>query len=187
MNFLRQLFKKKPKIEKVDLTKRFDLIGRVGQGSMSQVWRARDARTGQMVALKVLDRMKTERFESRFIGLHKPTEGAVATQLRHPHIVRTLECGWTTEGEQYLVMEFIEGIGLSYLVDTQNKLMRANRLRLMIQLGDAVTYLHRQNWIHRDLCPRNVLLDTENRIKLIDFGLVVPNTADFRRPGNRTR
>ncbi len=186
MDFLKNLFKKKPKVEMIDLPKRFDLIGRVGQGSMSKVWRARDARTGQMVALKVLDKNKTLRFESRFPGLKKPSEGEIATKLQHPHIVRTLEYGWTTDNEQFLVMEFVEGVSLSFLVDMQNEVMQQHRLRLIIQLGEAIEHFHKQNWIHRDICPRNVLVDEDNQIKLIDFGLVVPNIPDFQKPGNRT-
>ena len=181
------LFQRKAKVQKVDLKKRFDLIGRVGQGSMSKVWRARDFMTGRTVALKILDPLKTRRFEARFAGLGKPTEGEVAIQLQHPNIVRTFEHGVSLEGYQYLVMEFIEGISLSYLVEVQNEQMQRHRLRFVIELGSAIEYLHRQNWIHRDVCPRNVLLDQEGlSAKLIDFGLVVPNTELFRRPGNRT-
>jgi serine/threonine protein kinase len=116
----------------------------------------------------------------------KPTEGEVALLLKHPHIVQTFEAGLTTKNEQYLVMEFIEGVGLSYLIDMQNEVMLRNRLRFMIELGEAIEYFHRQNWIHRDICPRNVVLDSEYSIKLIDFGLVVPNIAEFQAPGNRT-
>lgn len=186
MNFLKDLFRKKPKLRKTDLTRRFDLIARVGQGSMSKVWRASDTMTGKTVALKVLDPEKTMRFESRFIGLDKPTEGEIATQLIHPNIVKTYEHGITLDDEQFLVMEFIEGVGLGYLIEMQNEVMQENRLRFIIQIGQATEYFHKENWIHRDLCPRNVLIDRDNQVKLIDFGLVVPNTADFRRPGNRT-
>ena len=185
-NFLKKLFDKKPKVEKVDIARRFELLTRVGQGSMSKVWRARDNMTGRMLAVKVLDKMKTERFEARFVGLKKPSEGEVASGLQHPKIVHTIEHGITTDGEQYLVMDFVEGVSLSYLVDTQNEQMRENCLNYVIQLGEALDYLHRQNWIHRDLCPRNVLIDPDNMVKLIDFGLVVPNIPDFQRPGNRT-
>ena len=186
MNFFKNLFTKKPRVRKIDVTKRFDLIGRVGQGSMSKVWRARDTMTGRLVALKVLDKEKTAKYESRFPGLKKPSEGEIAVQLHHPNIVRTYEYGYTKQGEQFLVMEFIEGVGLSYLVDSQNEVMQKHRLQLMIELGNAVAYFHKQNWIHRDICPRNVMVDQEHHIKLIDFGLVVPNTAEFRKPGNRT-
>ena len=186
MSFLKDLFNKKPAVAKVDLTRRFDLVARVGQGSMSRVWRARDTMTGKIVALKVLDVAKTIRLEQRFIGLNKPDEGTVAVTLKHPHIVKTFEHGVSVQDEQFLVMEFVEGVGLGYLIDMQNELMRENRLQLILQLGSALEYFHKENWIHRDLCPRNVLVDRENQTKLIDFGLVVPNTADFQKPGNRT-
>jgi len=186
MNFLKMLFSGQPRVKRTDIAKRFLLQGRVGQGSMSKVWRATDTNTGRVVALKVLDKEKTQQLEDRFKGLNKPSEGEIAVQLRHPNIVQTYEHGHTMDREPFLVMEFIEGVNLSYLVDTQNNDMVQNRLKFMIELGEAVNYFHRQNWIHRDICPRNVLVSSENQIKLIDFGLVVPNTPDFRKPGNRT-
>jgi len=186
MNFFRNLFRKKPTLRKTDLTRRFDLISRIGQGSMSKVWRARDTMSGRIVALKVLDHVKTLRFESRFVGLNKPTEGTIAVQLKHPNIVQTYESGITFDDEQFLVMEFVSGVSLSYLVDVQNDVMQQRRLTFIVQLGEALDYFHRQNWIHRDLCPRNVLLDENYNVKLIDFGLAVPNTPEFRKPGNRT-
>ncbi len=188
LEFLKKLFQSQPKVTRLDVTKRFQLVSRVGQGSMSKVWRAIDGRTGKTVALKLLDIDKTKRLESRFKGIKspKPSEGEVAVKLNHPHIVKTYEFGITTNNEQYLVMEFVEGVSLSFLVDVQNEVMKRNRLRFMIELGEAIEYFHRQNWIHRDICPRNVILDEEYSIKLIDFGLVVPNTPEFQAPGNRT-
>ncbi len=186
MDFLKKLFDKFPKVEKVDIARRFELLARVGQGSMSKVWRARDLMNGKMLAVKVLDKAKTMRFEARFMGLNKPSEGEVACSLKHPYIMRTYEFGRTTDNEQYLVMDFIEGLSLSYLVDVQNDKMKEHRLTYIIQLGEAIDYLHRQNWIHRDLCPRNVMIDPDNNVKLIDFGLTVPNTPAFQKPGNRT-
>lgn len=186
MKKFRDLFSLKPRVAKVDLRRRFDLIGRVGQGSMSKVFRARDSMTGRMVALKVLDLQKTKRLEARFAGMNRPTEGEVALTLKHPYIVETFESGISNNDEQFLVMEFVQGLGLGYLIDTQNEAMQEHRLRIMIQLGEAIAYFHRSNWIHRDICPRNVLLDEEYNVKLIDFGLVVPNTEDFQKPGNRT-
>jgi serine/threonine protein kinase len=177
--------KRKP-LERFDITKRFNLMGRVGQGSMSKVWKAEDVTSHKRVAVKVLDKEKTNRFETRFAGLDKPTEGDIALSLVHPNIVRTLEVGRTTDDETFLVMDYIDGSGLSLLVDLQGDLMKRRRMQFMIQIGDALIYFHERGWIHRDLCPRNVLVTEDNQIKLIDFGLVVPNTADFRKPGNRT-
>lgn len=181
-----KLFGKKPAHAQTDISRRFNLIGRVGQGSMSKVWKATDLQSGRTVALKVLDKEKTQRFEERFKGLKKPSEGEIALTLTHPNIVRTFEFGWTTEDEMFLVMEFVEGVGLALLVDLQNEEMKRYRLRYMIQIGEALQHFHQQNWIHRDICPRNIMIADEKTVRLIDFGLVVPNTPEFRRPGNRT-
>lgn len=186
MDFLKKLFAKKPKIVRTDIPKRFELITRIGQGSMSKVWRARDSHSGKEVALKVLDKAKTRRFESRFPPGSKPSEGEVAITLKHPNIVNTLEWGTTTDDEQFLVMDFVEGVALSYLVELQNDVMRKNRLKIMLQLGEGIEYFHKENWIHRDICPRNVVVTSDVVTKLIDFGLVVPNTPPFQAPGNRT-
>ncbi len=177
---------KQPPQERVDIRQRFDLQGRVGQGSMSKVWKAVDLKTGSRVALKVLDREKTRRFEARFEGLNKPSEGEIALSLRHPYIVRTREIGITTDDEPFLVMDYVDGSGLSLLVDLQGERMKKYRTRYMIQIGEALAYMHSQGWIHRDLCPRNILVNEENNVQLIDFGLVVPDRPDFRKPGNRT-
>ena len=171
---------------RTDINKRFNLIGRVGQGSMSKVWRAVDLQTGRPVALKVLDKEKTAKFEARFQGLNKPSEADVAVSLHHPNIVKTHKFGWTLEDEMFLVMEFVEGVGLALLVDLQNEEMKRYRLRYMIQIGEALNYFHQQNWIHRDICPRNVMISDDKTAKMIDFGLVVPNTPGFCKPGNRT-
>src|SRR5262249_6981615 len=114
--------KKKPKVKSmpsIDMDRRFELICRVGQGSMSQVWRARDKLLGINICLKVLNKEKTERFESRFIGLNRPTEGLICVGLRHRNVVRTMEYGMNKNGEQVLVMELIEGQGLNYLIETK--------------------------------------------------------------------
>ena len=83
-------------------------------------------------------------------------------------------------------MEFVEGISLSYLVDVQNDVMKKHRLRFIVELGEAIEYFHRQNWIHRDICPRNIIIDSKLSTKLIDFGLTVPNIPEYQAPGNRT-
>ncbi len=186
--FLKQLFERKPKVEKVDLRSRYELVGRIGQGSMSKVFRAKDPRTNRMYAVKILDLVKTKKLEDRFLakGLDRPSEGEVALQLDHPRIVKTYEYGWTIDDEMFLVMEFVEGVSLSFLIDTQNEHMQDGRLRFMVELGEAIEFFHSKHLIHRDICPRNILLDEDYHIKLIDFGLVVPNTLPFQQPGFRT-
>jgi serine/threonine protein kinase len=188
LNFLKKLLQRPKKINKVDIGSRFQLVSRVGQGSMSKVWRAVDRRLEKTVALKLLDVEKTKRLDARFVHMKhkKPTEGEIAITLKHPHVVQTFEHGITTKNEQFLVMEFVEGMSLSYLVEVQNEVMKKNRLRFVVELGEALEYFHRQNWIHRDICPRNVIIDSSLSLKLIDFGLAVPNIPEYQAPGNRT-
>lgn len=173
-------------LKRVNIQKRFELSGRTGQGSMSKVFRAYDRELGRTVCLKILDKEKTLRFEERFKGLKKPTEGEICLQLRHENIVRTYEHGLTTTGEPYLVMEWIEGLGLNYLVETRNPQLAGNRINYLSQLCDAVQYLHDNKWLHRDLCTRNVMINQEGVLKLIDFGLTIPYTPAFCSGGNRT-
>jgi serine/threonine protein kinase len=181
-------FKSKPKsnLPKIDLRKRFELLGRTGQGSMSKVWRARDKSLGRTICLKLLDKEKTARFEARFLGNTKPKEGAICMTLRHKNVVQTFEHGLTTEGEPYLVMELIDGMGLNYLIETKSPQLEGNRINFLSQVADAVEFLHRQGYLHRDICPRNVMVTRDGLVKLIDFGLTIPNLPQFLKPGNRT-
>lgn len=177
----------KKNLKKIVLEKRFDLsAGKIGQGSMSKVFRAYDRDLGRHVCLKLLDKEKTKKFEERFVGLKKPSEGEICMGLKHDNIVRTFEHGITTQGEPYLVMEWVEGLGLNYLVETKAPQIKGNRVNFMCQLCDAVQYMHDSKLLHRDLCPRNVMVDKDNVLKLIDFGLAIPYTPAFCVGGNRT-
>ncbi len=173
---------------KLDVRKRFEIQREAISGTMSQFYVARDREKDETVGLKVLDKKKTEAFESRFKGLKKPSEGEIASQFKHPNIVQTLEYGSTIDGNPYLVMELIEGPGINFLLSPDHRAMlEGTRLPLIRQIAEAVGEVHKQGFIHRDVCPRNVMVDSESgMLKLIDFGLTVPNTPDFTRPGNRT-
>jgi serine/threonine-protein kinase len=172
---------------KLNVRRRFELMRKAISGTMSKFYMARDRKTNQVVGLKVLDREKTEIFMARFKGLKKPTEGEIAVQLDHPRIVKTLEHGLTTDGEQYIVMEFLEGAGMNSLLIGRDEILDGRRVSFIRQLAEAVAFVHEKGFLHRDICPRNLLLcgDGEN-LKLIDFGLTVPATKEFMAPGNRT-
>ena len=177
---------KKGKLPRIDIKKRFDILGRTGQGSMSKVFRARDNKLGRIVCLKILDKLKTAKFEARFPGLHRPTEGAICMALRHRNVVQTYEHGLTTTGEPYLVMELIDGLGLNYLIETRSPNLEGKRVDLLVQAADGLEYIHEQKYLHRDICPRNIMIDKEGALKFIDFGLAVPYRPEFCKPGNRT-
>ena len=175
------------KLPKIDISKRFELLGRTGQGSMSKVSRARDSEQGgRVVCLKILDKEKTTKFEARFPGLNRPNEGAVCMMLRHKNIVQTFDYGLTKQGEMFLVMELIEGDGLNLLIETKSPKLNGKRIDYLTQLAEGLEYIHKQGFLHRDICPRNIMVTQDGLIKWIDFGLTVPYTPEFCKPGNRT-
>lgn len=185
---LKNLFgsKGKKKLKIADVAKRFDLRGRTGQGSMSKVFQAYDRELGRTVCLKLLDKEKTATFEGRFKGLNKPTEGEICIQLKHPNLVTTYEHGITTKGEPYLVMEWIDGYGMNFLVETKSEKLKTHAFDYLIQMSEALAYMHQQKYLHRDICPRNAMINKDGVLKLIDFGLTIPYKPEFCRPGNRT-
>ena len=187
MRILKKWFRReKPVDDRVDLNSRFEMISKMGTGTMSDVWKAKDRQTAMTVALKIIDPEKQRKIDLRFPKGARPTEGEIAVSLRHRHIVKTMEHGINTEDKPFLVMEYIDGISLLQFIELQNETMKNYCLKWMIQMGEALQYLHEQNWIHRDFCPKNILTDAKGDIKLIDFGLTVPNTPTFCAPGNRT-
>lgn len=173
---------------KLDVGKRFELLREAISGTMSETYMAREKSTGKIVALKLLDIEKTVAFEARFKGIDKPTEGEIAVSLNHPHIVKTFEHGLTTKGQQYLVMEFLEGPGVNSLIIGRSHLLEGRRLQFIRQAAEAIAAVHAAGYIHRDICPRNLMCTAADgkQLKLIDFGLTVPATAPFMQPGNRT-
>lgn len=172
---------------KVDVQKRYEFLREAVSGTMSDFHMARDRQTDQIVGLKILDRDKTKSLEARFKGLDKPSEGQIATSLQHPLIVNTLQHGVTTNNEQFIVMEFLDGPGLNSLIVGRSPLLDGNRLTLTRQAAEALKVVHDAGYIHRDICPRNFVCSKDaSSLKLIDFGLTVPAERSYMQPGIRT-
>ena len=171
---------------RVNLQRRFAIVSETSRGSMSRVYRAIDNETGRTVCLKIQLREKNEAAAARASAQEpRPPEGEIAIQLVHPHIVRTFEYGDSNQGEHFLVMEYIDGVSLQYVRETRSA-RTAQKVELLAQAAEGLAAVHAAGFIHHDINPRNFLVDREQQVKLIDFGLAVPNTPAFRRPGNRT-
>ncbi len=182
-----QFFKSLLDSGKVDIASRYEILREAVSGTMSNFHMARDRQTDQIVGLKILDKAKTDALEARFKGLKKPTEGEIATSFEHPRIVTTFSHGITTNDEQFLVMEFLDGPGLNSLIIGRSKLLDGNRLTLARQAAEALEAVHEAGYIHRDVCPRNFVCSKDAAsLKLIDFGLTLPMEKEFMQPGNRT-
>ena len=182
-----QFFKSILEGGRVDVNARYQILREAVSGTMSNFHMARDRETEQIVGLKILDRKKTDALEARFKGLHKPTEGEIAVSLNHPRVVNTFSHGVTTNDEQFLVMEFLDGPGLNSLIIARSKSLDGNRLTLARHAAEALEAVHKAGYIHRDICPRNFVCSPDaTSLKLIDFGLTVPAEKEFMLPGNRT-
>jgi eukaryotic-like serine/threonine-protein kinase len=169
-----------------NLQRRFSIVSETSQGSMSRVYRAIDNQTGRTVCLKVQAREKNEAAKSRASASEvRPPEGEMAIHFVHPHVVRTLEYGTSIKGEHYLVMEYIDGVSLQYVRESRSA-RTAQKVELLAQASEGLAAVHAGGFIHHDINPRNFLVDRDQNVKLIDFGLAVPNTPAFVRPGNRT-
>ncbi len=179
------LSSKAPK--RVDIDARFEILRQAVSGTMSSFRKARDRETGRIVGLKVLDSEKTELFEQRFRALGKPSEGEIGMAIKHPRVVETYDYGITTKGEPFVIMEFLEGPGLQQLINHRDPVLNGRRVLLIKQMVEAIDAVHKAGFIHRDICPRNFICsEAVDSLKLIDFGLTIPNKKEFLQPGNRT-
>ncbi len=172
---------------RLDISARFELERHAFTGTMSKFRVAREIATNKRMGLKLLDAEKTKLFNDRFKGLNKPREGEIGESIHHPRAVETYEYGYTTTGQEYILMEYVHGPGLGSVLNPGNKHLLPRRLDFIRQMAEAVQGVHEAGFIHRDICPRNFICHHDFEwIKLIDFGLTVPDKAEFRQPGNRT-
>jgi serine/threonine protein kinase len=176
----------KPRSAKVNLSMRFMLVSESGQGSMSKVYRAVDNQTGRTICLKVQIPEKALAAANRAEKEDRPDEGEIGLKLIHPNVVRTYEHGLSTKGEHFIVMEYVDGQSLQFVRENRSARTLEDKLEILAQAAEGLAAVHKAGFIHHDINPRNFLLNREGTVKLIDFGLTVPNTPAFRKPGNRT-
>ena len=175
------------KDNRVDVIERFRIVREAIHGTMSNFHMAIDRSNNHTVGLKILDPEKTAAFEARFKGLNKPGEGKIAQQMKHPRIVETLEVGATKDGRQYIVMEYVDGVGLNVMINNRDPLLEGKRHILIKQMAEAIDAVHKAGFIHRDICPRNFIASPDaTSLTLIDFGLTIPAEREYMLPGNRT-
>lgn len=177
------------RFKRVNLSKRFQIIRETtSQGSMSKVFQARDLEQGRTVCLKLQDLVKTTAARARAgtaANAGRLTEGEIIQKIHHPNVVRVLDFGLSNQGEYFLVMEYIEGLLLPLARELRAPNL-SDRIEWLAQAAEGLAAVHAAGFMHHDFGPRNLMVTSEGQIKLIDFGLAVPNTAEFRRPGNRT-
>jgi non-specific serine/threonine protein kinase/serine/threonine-protein kinase len=146
----------------------YRVLREIGHGGMGVVYLGEraDGQYRKQVAIKLITSGRHDAgLERRF-----RRERQILAQLEHSGIARLLDGGSTEEGQPYFIMEYIEGQGLLEYCDSR-KLGVTERIRLFLEVCDAVAYAHRQLIVHRDLKPGNLLVTAQGTPKLLDFGL----------------
>ncbi|NXU02832.1 HUNK kinase, partial [Buphagus erythrorhynchus] len=145
------------------------LIGRkLGEGSFAKVREGLHVVTGEKVAVKVIDKKRAKK--DTYVTKNLRREGQIQQMIRHPNIAQLLDI-LETENSYYLVMELCPGGNLMHKIYEKKRLEEHEARKYIRQLILAVEHLHRAGVVHRDLKIENLLLDEDNNIKLIDFGL----------------
>lgn len=140
----------------------------IGQGGMGSVYLANraDGQFEQLAALKILPvGLAHAQARARFL-----LERQILARLVHDNIARLLDGGISDDGVPYFVMDYVEGAAIDVYCE-RKRLGVADRLRLVLNVADAVQYAHRNLVVHRDLKPSNVLVQEDGRVRLVDFGI----------------
>lgn len=145
----------------------FQILSKIGQGAMAVVFKAKQLSLDRIVAIKVLPKRLSENpeFVERFYR-----EGRAAARLNHPHIVQAYDVG-ESGGYHYFVMEFIDGQTVYDLLTDGRCVLEAEALRIILQSAEALAHAHAQDLIHRDVKPKNLMLNKAGEVKLADMGL----------------
>jgi eukaryotic-like serine/threonine-protein kinase len=144
----------------------YQILSLLGEGGMGAVYRAYDPSLHRFVALKVLHEGHADNAARRRTLLR---EARSASALNHPHICTIHEVG-EADGEAFMIMEFVEGRSLRDLIAT-DALPHSVAIRYAIQIADALAHAHDRRILHRDLKTGNVMITSDGRVKVLDFGL----------------
>src|SRR5579884_2042232 len=153
----------------------YDLLEKIAEGGMGSIYRGRHRESGNIVAIKVMAPHLTQnplllkRFEQEF---------RAASRLNHPNIVRALDYG-DNGSMPYLVMEFVEGESLGQKLEREGRMSESDAIRLITQVARGLHRAHKQNLVHRDVKPDNILVTPDGIAKLADLGLVKETETDL--------
>ena len=149
------------------LGERYEIVGRVGSGGMADVYKAKDHKLNRFVAVKV---MKSEfREDGTFISKFR-REAQSAARLANPNIVNVFDVG-EDMGNYYIVMELVEGITLKEYISKKGKLSVREATSIAIQVCMGLAAAHQAGIVHRDVKPQNIIISTDGKVKVTDFGI----------------
>ena len=149
------------------IAERYEILQKIGTGGMADVYKAKDHKLNRFVAVKIL---KAEfREDTTFIRKFK-SEAQAAAGLTHPNIVNVFDVG-DDDGVHYIVMELIEGITLKEYISKKGKLSVKEATSIAIQVSMGLETAHSHGIVHRDVKPQNIIISTDGKVKVTDFGI----------------
>ncbi|MDD5947718.1 MAG: Stk1 family PASTA domain-containing Ser/Thr kinase [Oscillospiraceae bacterium] len=156
---------------------RYEIVERIGEGGMADVYRANDVVDGKPVAVKILKKefAENEEFLRRFRNESKAT-----ALLNHPNIVKIYDVGFS-DRIQFIVMEYIDGITLNEYIEQSDVLDWRDAVHFVTQILRALQHAHSKGIVHRDIKPQNIMMLRDGTIKVMDFGI-----AKFAREEGKT-
>lgn len=153
---------------------RYEIVGKAGSGGMADVYKAKDHTLGRFVGIKVLKPEFSE--DVNFVTKFR-TEAQSAAGLEHPNIVNIYDVG-SENSMYYIVMEYVEGITLKTYIERKRRLSFKEAVSIAIQVGRGIEAAHNKHIIHRDIKPQNIIISTEGKVKVTDFGIARVTTAN---------
>lgn len=146
---------------------RYEILRILGEGGMGAVYEARDREVDRIVALKVVRSALAGNPE--ILRMFKQ-ELVLARQVTHRNVVRIYDLGMADD-LRFITMEFVEGQDLKYLIRKHGKLSAEQAAAIMVQVCEGLDAAHKENVVHRDLKPQNIMVDAQGRVYVMDFGL----------------
>jgi TolB-like protein len=146
---------------------RYEILGLVGAGGMGSVYRARDTRLDEIVALKLLRR---ELVDQPGILARFTQEAKLARRITHKNVARTFDLD-EYEGERFLTMEYVDGESLGAALSREGVLPLARTIHIATAICEGLSAAHAASVVHRDLKPDNVLIGADGRVLITDFGI----------------
>src|SRR5262249_36712340 len=149
------------------LAGRYEILLLLGRGGMGAVYKARDVELDRIVALKLI---RSELGSNPEVVRRFKQELILARQVTHKNVIRIFDLG-QSDGIKFITMDFVEGQDLRSVLKQKGKIPPSEAAKIMLQICRALEAPHGEGVIHRDLKPQNIMLDSNGRVRVMDFGI----------------
>lgn len=158
---------------------KYQIVGKIGQGAMGEVFKAHDPLLNRLIAVKTISGSAAAESDARKRFLR---EAQSAARLNHPNIITVFDLG-EDQGRIYMAMELLEGTDLRELINSHAVTDLGQKIDYMVQVCDGLAYAHAKQIVHRDLKPGNIHVQPSGQVKIMDFGLARLGASEMTATG----